>query len=202
MVDLFPDWTAKHAPKKAKPPSSGSKYDTPRKQNKPIRTQYRRSEWEDAADPALYAYSLFGEPSATDTPPGPDKVAILAARHENRQRLWGPWDKGAKPKDVDDVLGQIMKENASGIEELPSNVERVNPYRAHPWDGTRHVHLGYHAKWENACFAVRLWHACCGTTDDDGIDCAKWTPQGDWTDEILARLTEADIERIARARRF
>lgn len=106
------------------------------------------------------------------------------------------------PREPDDMLGRVCQEHASGVEKLPNTIRRSSPWRAHPWDGKRHVHLGYYTSWEKANFAVRLWHACRGSCEEDGIDCSRWFPQVDYDDDYLATLTLADIERIAKERRI
>ena len=183
------------------------------------RTQNRRAKWEDASNPALYENTLFeaaddkwAKPSSGPTKiiPGSAKVPVLAARHSARVALWHKDDAEARPVDITSwegytvAMDAAMKANASGIELVGDLGLRAKPWRAHPWDADeqRHVHLGYYPTWQHASYAIRLWNAACGTLDSDGIDCNKWAPQGDWSDEDVARLTEEDIKRIAKSRRY
>jgi hypothetical protein len=188
------------------------------------RTQNRRQRWEDATSPALYENTLFGTGDKyrkdfggpTKFLPGTeDKIAVMEARHAARLPIHHKEDHGSKPVDWTEyagfvqAVGDITKANASGVELVADLGTRAKPWRAHPWDADAgsngqgaHVHLGYYDRWEGACFAVRLWNAACGQTDTDSIDCSKWAPQGSWTDEDVARLTEDDIKRIAASRRY
>lgn len=204
IADLFEPGKF-HEPKKAKVKSPTQ------------RTQNRREKWEDAVNPDLYENTLFkcGDKwdkdfsGPTKIKPGPDKVAIFEARYANRTPLWRKDDADCHPVDMNDyhgftiALGDIMKGNATGIELIADLGMRKKPWRAHPWDpeaGSEgqgaHVHLGYYERWEQANLAVRLWNAARGEVETDSIDCSKWAPEN-ISDEVIARLTEKDIRRIA-----
>lgn len=211
IADLF-ETDKYHQPKAVKPRPTAQ------------RTQNRRQRWEDATNPALYENTLFGDgekfrkdfAGPTKHLPGTEgKIAILEARHASRLPLYHKDDAGARPVDWSEyegfvhAVGEITKANASGVELVADLGTRGKPWRAHPWDADAgssgqgaHVHLGYYDSWEGACYAVRLWNAAVGQTDTDSIDCSKWAPQGAWTDEEVALLTEDDIKRIAASRRY
>jgi len=114
--------------------------------------------------------------------------------------LWDTEDAGAAPTTIEDGLGRVMRQWASGIEFLgDAGPHHVRPYRARPWDGDeyKHIHVGYYATWEEALMAVRLWHAACGTTDDDSLNCAKWSLSPWWMRRAVT-MTLKDIEEAAR----
>ena len=73
-------------------------------------------------------------------------------------------------------LSRVMQQWAAGIERTSSKaIAHLHPWRARPWDGDecKHVHIGFYRTWEEALLAVRLWHAVCGTTDDESLNCTK-----------------------------